>query len=147
MAGREDRRLALLSVRPRFADAILSGEKRVELRRVPFSDEVEHVLVYATSPLKAIVGWFSVDGVVRDKPSRLWDRYGSVAALSRREFMRYFDGVAIGAAILIGESRALASPVSLADVHIAGAPRNFRYPRNGTAKLMVAAHRRVSPLG
>jgi predicted transcriptional regulator len=138
MAGREDRRLALLSVRPRFASKILSGEKKVELRRVPFSDEVEHVLVYATSPLKAIVGWFSVEGMDRDRPSRLWRRYGPLSALSRREFMRYFEGVAIGAAILIGKSRALPSPVSLADVHIDGAPRNFRYPRNGAAQLIRA---------
>jgi predicted transcriptional regulator len=141
MAGREDRRVALLSVHPRFANAILSGEKRVELRRVPFSNEVEHVLVYATSPLKVIVGWFSVEGVDRDRPSRLWRRYGSLAAVSRKEFMRYFDGVILGAAILIGESRPLPSPVALADLHIDGAPRNFRYPRNGAARLIPPSRR------
>jgi predicted transcriptional regulator len=142
MAGAKDRRVALLSVQPRFASAILSGEKQVELRRVPFSSEVEHVLLYATSPVKAIVGWFMVEGVDRDRPSRLWQRYGPLSGLSRGEFMDYFQGVGTGAAILIGKAQALRSRASLGDIHIQGPPRNFCYPRNGASRLIPATRRR-----
>jgi predicted transcriptional regulator len=136
VAGAEDRRVALLSIRPRFADAILAGEKTVELRRVGFARDVEHVLVYATAPVQAVVGWFRVTAIDRDRPTRLWQRYQSTVGVSRQEFRRYFQGVRTGVAILIGEVGTLMSPVSLRDVYVNAAPRNFCYPRNGAARLL-----------
>ena len=45
---------ALLSIKPKYADLILSGEKTIELRRV-FNPKITKVYLYASSPVKRIV--------------------------------------------------------------------------------------------
>ena len=50
-------RTLLLCLRPRFAEAILSGAKTVELRRRPINTQPgTPILLYASSPTMAIVG-------------------------------------------------------------------------------------------
>jgi predicted transcriptional regulator len=50
-------RTLLLSLRPRFADAILAGAKTVELRRRPINARPgTAILLYASRPMMAIVG-------------------------------------------------------------------------------------------
>ena len=41
--------VALLSIHPRFAEAILTGEKRVEFRRTKFSRDVSHIANFLAS--------------------------------------------------------------------------------------------------
>lgn len=47
----------ILSIKPRFARAIMDGSKRYELRRRIFKNEnVDTAYIYATSPVKKIIG-------------------------------------------------------------------------------------------
>jgi predicted transcriptional regulator len=55
----------LISIRPNFADAILSGIKTVEVRRLrPAADPGTVAYVYASAPRKAMLGLFQIDSVV-----------------------------------------------------------------------------------
>ena len=139
MADRAYRRVALLSVHPRFARAILDGSKKVELRRVSFSSDVRFVLIYATSPVQAIVGWFEVSEIVRRKPSTLWRRYRSIAGVSAAEFRKYYEGSEQGAAILVGNVGALSSPARLSAVRVSRPPQNFCYVRGKANRLIAEA--------
>ncbi len=127
MARPENRRVALLSIHPRFADAILGGDKTVELRRTRLSVDVSHIVVYSTSPVRRVVGWFEVNGFERDRPSRLWRRYGVATCLSRKEFLAYFDGAAEGTAISVGRVVALDEPMELMTLGSFTAPQSYRY--------------------
>lgn len=92
----------LLAIKPRFADAILSGEKTVELRRVrPQVEPGAKVVLYASSPVKAVVGTFTVDRVVEASPRALWPQVRGLAAVTRREFYDYFDGASTAVAIFL----------------------------------------------
>lgn len=91
MADRTPRRVALLSIHPRHANAILRGEKLVELRRTSVAADVAQVLIYATAPVQAVVGWFDVDGVDADSKTGIWDAHGAVAGVTRQEFRDYLD--------------------------------------------------------
>ncbi len=62
MASAAIGRVALFSIHPQYAEAILAGTKSVEFRRTPLADDVTHVVVYATAPTKMVVGIFEVDG-------------------------------------------------------------------------------------
>lgn len=73
-------RTALLSIRPVFADQILAGTKRVEFRRVRFARMVVSVAIYATQPVGAVVGWFTVRRLVTGTPYELWLPQPSPAA-------------------------------------------------------------------
>jgi predicted transcriptional regulator len=92
VARGDSRKVALLSIRPRFARAILSGEKRVELRRRPIGESVSHVVVYATAPVQKVVGWFEVGAIQEGSPHVLWKAHGHAASVTRDEFRAYYRG-------------------------------------------------------
>jgi predicted transcriptional regulator len=48
----------LLSIKPKYVKAILNGTKKYELRKSAFrcKEDIERVYIYATSPVKKIVG-------------------------------------------------------------------------------------------
>ncbi len=128
MAGRTPGRVALLSIHPRHAEAILRGEKRVELRRTPVAPDVSHVLIYATAPVQALVGWFEVEGVDEDTKTGLWTAHAAVAGVTRSEFRSYFAGAARAFAIKVGRSRRLDPALSLDVVPgVRRPPQSFQY--------------------
>jgi predicted transcriptional regulator len=104
----------LISIRPRFVEAIFAGTKTVELRRVkPRIIEGDLVVVYASGATKGIVGAFEVGGVTTAPPSAIWKKHRGGSGLERTEFNSYFEGVEIGHAIHIGKIWKLPSPILL----------------------------------
>lgn len=51
----------ILSIKPEFVEKIINGEKKFEYRRKIFKKDVEKVLIYASSPIKSVVGEFIVE--------------------------------------------------------------------------------------
>ena len=68
-------RVALMSIHPEYANAILAGRKTVEFRKRPIGDDVTHVIVYATAPTGAVVGAFTVTGQDTTSLTRLWETF------------------------------------------------------------------------
>ena len=60
MGAQSPERVALLSIRPEYAEAIFAGRKTVEFRRAPLADDVSVVVVYVTQPVGRVIGWFTV---------------------------------------------------------------------------------------
>ena len=106
--------MLLLSIHPRFADAILAGTKTVELRRrVPRVAKGDQVLVYSTMPVAAVIGLFTVEQVVKAQLGPLWRRTRAIAAVTRDEFNSYFDGVEMGVGIWVGSVESFRTPIPL----------------------------------
>ena len=141
MDSRNDRIAILLSVTPRFADHILSGNKKVEFRRVKFPSSVKHIVLYATSPIKRVVGFFEVDGIDEGSPHELWQRYHRLGSVEEEFFRTYYEGVSLGYAIQVGQVYALINPISLNDLcGFTAPPQSFRYLEGNTiARLMQMA--------
>lgn len=127
MASSSRGRTVLLSVRPRFAYAILDGVKHVELRRVAPAHDLDSVVLYATAPEQSVVGWFEVDGLDIAAPSTLWRRYGRTTSLTRREFDAYFDGCRRGVGIRVGAIHELPAQVPLSTLGNLVPPQGFAY--------------------
>ncbi len=84
---------AIISIRPNFAEAILAGEKTVELRRrVPPIGVGTRLWIYATKPVGAVVGSASVKKLVRGTPDEVWEKCGERSGVNREVFDIYFDG-------------------------------------------------------
>ncbi len=145
MAHRSHRRVALLSIHPRHATAIIEGAKTVELRRTRLPSDVSHVVVYATSPMRSIIGWFEVDAVERDRPSRLWKKHGAATGISAREFRTYFDGTDEGTAISIRRVVALKKPVELSALWSSPPPQSFSYLDSAIATRLLKLTRQKVP--
>jgi predicted transcriptional regulator len=90
----------LLSLRPRFSNAILDGSKTVELRRrFPNVLPSTRVFMYSSTPIRAIVGSFEIEQVLTGGVDQVWDRHGSRTTLSREEYDAYFADTASAVAI------------------------------------------------
>ena len=104
----------LISIRPRFVDAIFAGTKTVELRRVkPRLQAGDLVVIYASGTVKGMVGAFVVAGVTAAAPSSIWRKHNGGSGLTKLEFDTYFSGVSVGYALRIGKFWKLPEPVAL----------------------------------
>ncbi len=125
MASNETKDIALLSIHPEFANAILRGEKRVEFRKTRMTRPVKMIALYATSPIRKIVALCQVLDTHEASPETIWKRYHKKAGIKRAQFMDYFDGNARGIALVLGEVTPLEVPLRLARVS-----RGFKPPQS-----------------
>jgi predicted transcriptional regulator len=131
--------VALISIHPRFANAILDGTKRVEFRKVAFKRRLSHVLLYATSPIQQVIGYAEVDEIDEGSPAALWRRYRAVAGIERRAFFKYYDGKGLGVAVKIYRPRRLRRPIPLEALHQGVTPpQSFLYSTAEALTIMRA---------
>ncbi len=129
---RHDGRALLISIRPRFADLILNGDKTVELRRTKPSVKVgDSVLLYASSPICELIGTCIVLAVDVGTASDLWNLEGSRAGLTKPEFDSYFQGAVRAVGISLREARRVRRPRTLAELRVRlpgfTPPQSFSY--------------------
>jgi len=84
---------ALISIRPNYAEAILAGDKTIELRRrIPVIDFGTRLWIYATQPVGAVVGSAVVEEVIEGSPAEIWECYMDRIAVDRCDYDEYFSG-------------------------------------------------------
>lgn len=97
---------AIISIYPAYADAILAGEKTVELRRrIPDLSSGVRLWIYATLPTGAVVGFATVQNVARASPTDIWKKHGNRAGVDHASFKAYFNGAKEAVAILLAAAR------------------------------------------
>jgi predicted transcriptional regulator len=126
----------LLSIKPRFASAIFSGEKQFEFRRAIFKNKnVRRVYVYASKPIGLVIGEFEIEKVIAEEPNSLWNITKSASGISRKYFDEYFEGRQIAYAIKVSETQEYANPVTLMELfNINRPPQSFMYVGAESAK-------------
>jgi predicted transcriptional regulator len=132
MSATRAERDILFSIRPFYADKILEGHKTVELRR----KFPEHglagstALIYATSPVSAIVGTSKILNVFKMALPKLWKAHGPDACVTKCDFDTYFAGQDYGFAIMLGSAEQLKKQLSASDLELEFGivpPQSFRY--------------------
>lgn len=122
------RRVALMSIRSEYAERLLAGTKRVEFRRRGPKEDIDQILVYATMPVGALVGVLEVVRTERAAPEVLWNAFRGVSGIEEDAFFRYFEGVDVGDALVIGRVWRLKFPVALPAAGLSPrAPHSFCY--------------------
>jgi len=119
----------LLSIKPIFAWKILSGEKKFEYRKtIPSLFEGMDVFLYATDPVRKIVGEFKIKRVIKGTPEEVWEKTCEESGVSRSFFFSYFRGRKVSYAIEICSVKRYSHPLKLSSVR-AGLipPRSFAY--------------------
>lgn len=140
----EHERSLLMSLHPRYASAILDGRKSVELRRqrvaVPPGTKV---ILYATSPVMALVGTATVTAVQVGTPSEIWKAHREHGAISRRDYLAYMEGAEQASALLLDAARPFSDPVPLTHLRTGGSfhpPQSYRYVDPDTLRGWVQGH-------
>jgi predicted transcriptional regulator len=102
----------LLSIKPKFAEYIISGRKKYEFRKNSFTKKgIGRVYIYSTTPIKKIVGNFRINKIIEDKPSTLWYQLKDDAGISEEEFFAYFKNREVGFAFQIVDAEKFETPV------------------------------------
>lgn len=135
------RDVLLLSIRPEHAQNIFAGTKTVELRRIrPRVSNGSQVLIYVSSPVKALAGGFQIAEVIEGKPERLWDKVKKYAAVTREQFDSYFTGAAMGYGMMIANVWALDQTVPLEHLRkrLPGfqPPQSYRYLKDTEIRMV-----------
>ena len=143
-------RALLLSLHPRFATAILTGAKTVELRRqrvaVPPGTPV---IIYATSPVMALTGTARLTSVDTATPEQIWRRHRTTCGIDKAEYTAYMDGAAHASALLLDSPRPLSSPVPLGHLRATSTfhpPQSYRYLTPQALQQLVTGHETADEL-
>lgn len=119
----------LLSIKPEYADRILSGEKKFEFRKALFkSSNVTTIVIYATMPVGKVVGEFEIDAIIKECPSKLWQITSEFSGITKTFFESYFCGRDAGYAIRVKKAVRYEEPVDLKAILPTGVPpQSFCY--------------------
>lgn len=120
----------LLSIKPEYAEAILSGEKKFEFRRVipKKIDETDRIYLYSNDSIKKIVGYFEVEEILENSPEVIWNRCKEDAGISREGFFEYFEGTEKAYAIEIQNPVKFPEPIDPYEkIQDFTPPQSFQY--------------------
>lgn len=82
--------MVLMSIHPQYVDLINSGAKKIEFRKTKFLRPINKVVIYSTTPVSKIVGYFDVDTIVSSTPALLWEEYNCVGGITEKDFFDYY---------------------------------------------------------
>lgn len=126
----------VFSVQPKHAEQIMLGNKRVEIRR-KFSRDWEGARfnIYASTPIKALMGEARIDRVIEGTPTKIWEHFGAVIGATKEEFDSYSQGAETVYALILNEVRPYAYPIPLEQIrHLIGsdliAPQSYSVVQN-----------------
>lgn len=130
----KNKKFLFISIKPEFANKIVSEEKTIELRKVkPKVSEGDYIVIYASSPIKSVIGYGKVKEVIVTSPETMWDKYSSTLGIDKQRYDSYFQGCDKAIGIKISEISRI-NPIALdklrkidTDFH---PPQIYRYVSN-----------------
>ena len=142
--------LLLISLKPRDADLIFEGVKRVELRR----HDLRHVkgrraYVYVTRPAMELQGGFRVGEVLTGPPQQIWDAVSTDGGIIKADFDAYYAGCEVACALRIVDAWKFAYPKSLTALRQRFenfvVPQSWRYARPQEYRSFRNMKKRATP--
>lgn len=132
----------VLSIKPVYSEKILEGRKTVELRRrFPVSSPNGALAyIYATSPVKAIVGTAEIRDVLKLPIEQIWTEFETSALIERANFDKYFDGLSEGYALVFDDAKAFSRPFPLSELREKfdfEPPQSFLYAKRELRKALI----------
>ncbi|WP_152950668.1 ASCH domain-containing protein [Brevundimonas sp. Bb-A] len=132
----------LFSIKPEYCAQIFDGLKTVELRRrvSPKISVGSLMLIYETTPTKAVTGAAVITSVKAMPLRSLWGLAEREGGILRDAFFAYFDGLEDGFAIGLASAVQFPTPVplnALTQYYSLQAPQSYReIPDHLTAALL-----------
>ena len=121
-------RKLLLSIKPKYVDAIIAGTKRVEYRtRIRKDPEVTTALIYRSGDLKKIVAEFTIGGIIEGSPKQVWEQTKEFGCIEKKDYFRYFANRNKAYAYQICNLVIYPEATPLSSLGIKKAPMSFMY--------------------
>jgi predicted transcriptional regulator len=106
-----------MSILPKWADQILSGNKKWEYRRILIKAQPEsRIIYYASKGIHAIVGEATIDRVIYEPVESLIEQTANEVPEKPEELRRSFAGKELGCAIKIKNPLIYKRPITLHEI-------------------------------
>lgn len=110
-------RIKALSIKRIYAEGIINGQKKIELRKRPIGMELgELILLYETAPDSVIKGGFIADKTISLPVPEMWNKYNSLLGVEKNFYDSYFNNCEIAYGTFVYQSFAFPS-LSLAQIY------------------------------
>jgi predicted transcriptional regulator len=107
---------AILSIKPIYANQILTGTKTIELRKSSMGlTASDVVLVYSSAPEQRFAFWFRIHRVEPLSVSEMWKRYEPVLGINHEDYAAYFGDLDTAVGLHVGEVHPL-NPIPLREI-------------------------------
>jgi len=134
----------LISIHPEYASSIISGEKIFEYRKVVPKQDVSHLVLYCTAPVKRILAVADVLDCVVGSPTKVWNTTSIGSGISQRFFREYFYGRRTASAFAIGNVYEMREPLALSSLAgIRVPPQSYCYLDDLNTKKVLKNRARV----
>ena len=120
-------KVALFSIKPCYAWAILDGSKRYEYRKTKMNSAVNTIYIYATAPIQRVVGCVQLKRCISASPDIVWTATRQYAGLDRRTFDCYFSNANQAYAYELSCPIRYSQPRLLSDYGLIRPPQSFCY--------------------
>lgn len=132
--------MIFLPIKPEYAFAIHNREKKVEFRKVKIKRRTEkYCIVYASSPVKKIIGYFEIEKIEENSPAKIWNEYSDRGAISSEAFNAYYKGNSTAVVFKIKKYVPLKEPVDPRDkISSFSIPQSFCYLEKAQVKQLFA---------
>lgn len=117
----------LLSIKPFYASLIVAGDKTVEFRKFHCKKGIDTILIYATSPIRKIIGEVALLNIIEGDLEEIWLLTKDSSGLSKKEYTKYYGDRKLAVAYLLGQVTVYDEPLDLKDVGLNYIPRSFAY--------------------
>lgn len=134
----------LLSIKPKYVNEIVNGNKKYEFRRRIFrSRDIDKIYIYSSFPVRKIIGLFVMGEIIEDSPLNLWANYKACSGMRRGDFFSYFSGKEKGFAIEIRDLDLFDVPID-PKMHLPDflPPQSFSYFSYPIAEIVAFFERR-----
>lgn len=82
-----------IAVKPEYANKLIFGKKDIELRKMkPNVQPGDYVIIYASAPVKAVVGFGKVKTIIMCNPQEMWNKHSARLGIDKQGFYSYYNG-------------------------------------------------------
>ena len=121
----------VLPIKQEYAEKIFSGEKKYEYRKSVCKENIDKLYLYATYPVKKIVGECNVVGKYSMNKDKMWRLTQQSSGISSEYFEKYFREQYRACAYEIGNVKKYQMPVELKSMGINYVPQSYVYVSSG----------------
>jgi putative transcriptional regulator len=116
-----------MSIKPVYAYKLIQGTKDIELRKTrPHVSRGDYAIIYASSPVKAVIGFGKIRDIIICPPINMWEKYSDRLGIDELSFKNYYKSSSKAIGIEFDFIRSIA-PISLAKIR--SVDPNFHPPQ------------------
>lgn len=133
-----------IAVKPEYANKLISGKKDIELRKMkPNVQPGDYVIIYASAPVKAVVGFGKVKSIIMCSPQEMWNKHSERLGIDIQGFYSYYNGYNNAVGIEFEMIKPVA-PIGLLELKNVDPnfhpPQIYRYVTNNDIICVLANH-------